>query len=72
MWPPWRLLVALYEHRNNAKGHIGDGSGKSDNSVPDMELVPKGGAFLEDNSISSAEVESPGIAGALDCRSQQN
>ena len=45
------LFVALNEHRDNAKGHIADGSGKSDNSVPDIELASTGGSSLEDNSI---------------------
>ena len=45
-----------------AKGHIADGSGKSYDSVPDMV---QGSSSLEDNSISSAEVDSPGIVGAL-------
>ncbi|KAL7541064.1 hypothetical protein ACHAWF_006848 [Thalassiosira exigua] len=34
--------------------------GKSDDSVPDMDLVSTDDSSMEDNSISSAELESPG------------
>ena len=47
---------------NDAKGHITNESGKSYDSVPDMV---QGSSSLEDNSISSAGVDSPGIVGAL-------
>jgi len=59
-------FCSLEEARDLLDRECGHVAGKFDDSVPDMELASTGGSSLEDNSISSAEVDSPGIAGALD------